>query len=912
MLALPLASKAEDSTNVRDALKEAGLSTLPTFLDAATESISITFPKALGGKTLTFGGNIDADALQEKRFKFETADGKGIKWDNAFGMSFLDLHDVGLNLEIAKHTFKISLDGEIGGAFKKKDKVQEIVIEFDVEDKKLEDFTLSLPNTKLRLHDIHEFGSLPGAKELAIEDLTISMHAIGGKIDILKEETDAVMFYDTKKRGWNVGLRFPKPMTLGQLTRHNKGFLKTLALPNTQLLISHKGSSSGYDDLPLAAQNFFKDGDDLPDGDLDLEKGINILAIFDPDNTPKSAKKALAKLGLDNLKLEVEGTVEGIFGGDKALDIAVAIDMPKSHPFPFLKAKDEKAEFFIRFSEVEVDMGFRNAVVLSQGKGKPDLEFDVDFGMKETKSSIEAFVSGGMKGDWINAAGIKHFTLEDPFMTVGIDESGSFNMMIDGTVRIGSEKVRAAADLVLSPEALGLPTAFAVAGTINKINFNDIVKLAEKHSKPKGSFGHLDAGFKDVAFAFMTPDSTLPADLEEELHIAGSGMALSGTLLIHNKAVASAKGYASTEGMSFDGVLKEVKAGPIDLKGAELDIEATPKKSPKFLMKGDIELLKGFEEDFELDLEPTHLAFSSDTKFGKAFEVLIEAESDGLSMSSHNDFSFDAELDSKYHDPFHKVVEAAVKGLQKGDNKIKNARSKVNDAEDKVRHLKSKISDAKNEAQRAYDNATSKIDDAKKKVDHLKHLISVNNKKAHDADKKAKHEAKKLHFGKAAKYGSEAAAFKTAAGSEKASLKTAEWALDQAKKTVKIVPVDAAPKVVALQAELRTAQAGLEAAKGVLTAASKTDEGLQAALKAIGDGALQVNSLSVSGSLKGLTPGGKEGDKVMLKADVTLSGKRHHFHETLDLTLLEHGFEAVTKSLAKKVANELVNIFKKK
>ena len=75
---------------------------MPTFLDAATENITIKFPKALGGGTLKFGGTIDADALRQKKFIFTTSDDKLLKWDNAFGMSFLDLTDVAMTLTASK------------------------------------------------------------------------------------------------------------------------------------------------------------------------------------------------------------------------------------------------------------------------------------------------------------------------------------------------------------------------------------------------------------------------------------------------------------------------------------------------------------------------------------------------------------------------------------------------------------------------------------------------------------------------------------------------------------------------------------------------------------------------------------------------------------------------------------------
>jgi len=906
----PAPSAAAD--DVAAALKEAGVAALPEFLDAATEPITIKFPKALGGGTLTFGGTIDADALAEKKFVFTTSDDHKLAWNDAFGMTFLDLSDVALNLSVEKGAFGVSLEGGLGGAFRKRGKPVDVVIDLAVEDKKLSDFTLSLPETKLSLHAVPELKAIPGSTKFAIQAPTISMHAIGGEVDFLGETVDAVVFYDTGKKDWNIGLRFEKALTLAELTGHKGSFLDHVGLPKMQFLASTKGLQTPYGDLPLAVQNFFSASGSLPDGDLELAQGVNVIAMFDAAVAPSDVKNALGKLGLGSAELEIDGTVEGMFGGEPAVELTVDIDVPKSHGFSFLKTKDVKAEFFIKLSKAEADLGFRTAVLLSQGKGKGDLEFDVDFGLVEQQGSVEVRVSGAMKGDWHNAAGIKGLTLENPFMSVGINETGSFDMLIDGTILIGAERIRAAADLVLSPEALGLPTAFAFAGEINKIAFNALATHAKKHASQKGGgFKHLKAEFKDVAFAYMTPGATLPADLEEELSIGGAGMALKATLLVNNKELGSAKGYASTAGLSFEGKIDPFKLGPLDLKDAELSIEAGPEVDPRFAMSGDIVLFKGFEESYALDLEPSKFQFLSDTKFGGAFEAELIAESKGLSFASSNDFSFEVELAANYSKVFRDMVQSALKGLKKADKDMKKAEDSVKKAEKKVAGLKTKIKSEKAKAQKAYDNAVKKINDAENKVKKLQNTINYNKKKAHDLDRKARHDAKHLKLGKAAKEGTEEAAVKTAIAAEETALKTAKWALETAKKTVKVVPVDAAPKVVALTTELGTAEAGLKVAEGTLEAARGVNKGVEEAVKAVGKGltALKINKLGASGSLKGIVTGGKQGKKPVLIIDVTIHGKHHVYRESLDA--LEKGFEHLAGEIAKEVANEILKVFKK-
>ena len=908
--ATPAFAQTKTAT-VTDGLKEVGMAALPEFLDAATESITIKFPKTLGGSTLKFGGTIDAEALAEKKFVFTTSDEHKLTWNDAFGMTFLDLKQMAMTLTIEKGAFSISLDGTLGGAFRNGHKDRAVVIDLQIEDKKLRDFTLSLPDTKLSLHAVSELRSLPGATKFAVEAPTISMHAIGGKVDFLKETVDAVVFYDPGKKDWNIGLRFEKALTLADLTGHKSGFLKDIGLPKMRLLASTKGLKQKYSDLPLAAQNFFTAVGKLPDGDLELEQGVNVIAMFDAAVAPANIKKELTKLGLGNVELEIDGTVEGMFGGTPGVELTVAMDAPKSHGFKFLKLKSVQAEFFMKLTKTEEAMGFRTAVGMSQGKGKPDLEFDIDFELAEQDGQVEARAAGGMKGDWINAAGIKGLTLENPFMTVGITETGSFDMLIDGTVLIGREKIRAAADMVLSPEALGLPTAIAFAGTINRLAFNDLAAHAKKHARQKGSFLKLDAEFRDVAFAFMTPRARLPSDLEEELKIEGAGMALKASFWLHKKELGEASGFASTEGVKIDGKLSSFKLGPLDLKKATLDIQAGPSISPKFAMTGDIILFKGFEEKYALDIEPNKFSLMMDTKFGGAFEAELTATSHGASFSPTNDFDFEAELAANYNKIFKDMVQTAPKGLKKADHEMAKAENKVKDDERKVAGLKKKIKEEKAKAKRAYDNAVKKINDAKAKVDKLQHTINYNKKKAHDLDRKAKHDAKHLKLGKAAKEGTELAGIKTAIAGEEAALKTANWALNTAKKTVKVVPVDAAPKVVALTTELGTAEAGLKTAQGVLEAARGANKGVEAAVKAIGSGltALKINKLGAAGSLKGITTGGRQGKKPVLIIDVTIHGHRHVYRE--NIASLKNEFKKLAEEIAKEVAKEVLKAFKK-
>ena len=422
---------------------------------------------------------------------------------------------------------------------------------------------------------------------------------------------------------------------------------------------------------------------------------------------------------------------------------------------------------------------------------------------------------------------------------------------------------------------------------------------------------NVKAEFRDVAFAFMTPGARLPADLQEELKIEGAGMALKAQFWLHDKELGAASGYASTEGMKLDGELAPFKLGPLDLKKATLTIQAGPKIDPKFAMAGDIVLFKGFEEAYSIDIEPSKFVFYTDTKFGGAFEAEMTATSKSTSYGAGNDFEFEALLAAKYDKIFRDMVQSALKGLKKADHEMKNAENDVKNAEKKVAGLKKSITAEKAKAQKSFDAATKKIDEAKRNVDKLKSTIAYNKKKAHDLDRKAKKDAKHLKLGKDAKEGVEEGAIKTAIAAEEGSLKTAEWALTTAKKAVNVVPVDAAPAVVALETELNTSEAGLKIAEGALEAARGVDKGVEAAVKAVGDGltALKINKLGAAGSIEGIVSGGKTGKKPILIIDVSIQGKRHVYRESIDT--IGNEFRKLAEELSKEVANELIKAFEK-
>ena len=115
-------------------------------------------------------------------------------------------------------------------------------------------------------------------------------------------------------------------------------------------------------------------------------------------------------------------------------------------------------------------------------------------------------------------------------------------------------------------------------------------------------------------------------------------------------------------------------------------------------------------------------------------------------------------------------------------------------------------------------------------------------------------DAKHLKFGRAAKEGTELPVIKNAIAREEAACKTANRALNTARETLKVVPVDAAPEVVALNTEVSTGEARLKTAQGIQGVARGANKGVEVTVKTIGSGltALKINKRSAVDSLTGI------------------------------------------------------------
>lgn len=742
-------------------------------IDAKGEfDLAFKLPQSMHGKTLNFSAEVEVvnPGKENQEVKISNREGKTLSYTKAFGQDYLNLTDLEVEIDISGNDVEVSLDGKFDG--------KKVEVDFVEENGDLSSFEIDLDD-ELKLSELPGLKDIPGANKIKIEDVTISNDAISGKADFRNETLDVVAFRGDSGH-WSLALDLEKSLSLGEIVGHDKGLLKSIKLPEVVLIFSAVGYHGNISELPKISHTIFGKSS----GSLSVPKGISLDGHFDPSHMNSSLKKALSTIGIKT-KVEVEGTLTGVFEGEAGVDIAVVLKQKSSNSFKFLKHSNAKEEFFIKLEGNEINMGINTEVKLDGGKRSHDLVFDASFELEARGSDVEVALKGSMTGDWRNAMGIKGLTIEDPMLEVGVTSEGGFDFLLNGTFMFGHEKVTIAADMVFEPEALYLPSALAFAGKINKIPFETLSEHGNTYSKgkhgkslKKGGFHGFDAELRDVSFAIVTAGAHLPAKLASEMNIEGAGYALKAKLYAHGKELGEAAGYVSTQGISFDGKIDPFHLGPLHLKDAGIDIQAGPTIAPKFKMNGDIVLFKGFEEKYDLELGQKSFRFYTDTKFGGLFEVEIDAETtEGLSFSSSNDLKFDATLKTAHHDIFKELMKDAIKGFENGDRVLKNDMKKVKDAKSKVSKLQDEIKKKKAEDKKNRDKVLKKVSSAKSKVDKINKDISSLYKKISSKKSQIHHDKKKWHFGSAAKHGIELGVLYTRLGSEKTAKKAADGVL---------------------------------------------------------------------------------------------------------------------------------------
>lgn len=869
---------------------------------SADYHLDFTMPMAMRGKKFSFKSDLKLvnPGMPNMEINIDTGDKLKLAWREAFGQRWINFEKVNFGIDFKKSGVSVVLRG----IFDKKN----VEVDFDEKNGSLENFVFKLKDS-IKLSDFPGLKKIPGANKFELTDVEVAHNSITGKTTFKEVKVDMALF-KTDTGGWTSAIDMHKDISLGKLVGKNIGLLKLIKIPAMNLIFSSTGYHGNVSELPAGAHKILGQSS----GSLSVDVGISLHGEFDPNHMTGAIKKGLDAIGMKS-KLKLEGSIGGVFSGKPSISLDAILSQKGQNMFSFLKSHGAaKEEFFISLSGEEIDLGIKTVVSMPGGHGSHDLIFDTSFELESRASDVEVAVKGEMQGDWKNAIGIKGLTIENPLLEVGINSEGSFDVLLAGTFLMGDEDVTVAADIVISPGAAFLPTAIALAGKINKLDFSAITKHGNSMAKGKhgkklkgGGFSGFNSELRNVAFAIMTPGSHLPAKLAAELKIQGAGYALKGDLYINGREVGSASGYVSESGIGIDGDIKPFKMGPLDLRSAKIDIASGVSVSPKFAFKGDMTLFKGFKEKFDLELSERQFKFYIDSQFGGLFAIELDAHTtNGLSFSANNDLDFEASLDTGHISIFKDLMGAALKGFKKEDKKLKKAQNDLKTASNSVKKIKSKISKAKAEDKKNREKVTKAFSSSKSRVDKLSKTSGSLKSKISKKKKQIKSDKRHWRWGSAAKHGIELGVLYTELGSVKSAIKVADKVLDTAKKATKKFPKGATPKVIALEATLETELEGVKIAQGYITTIQKINSGLEAATKALQSASahFRVEKITVAGSIAGITSMGHRGlpPKISVKCKI---GNSHHTFVVI-VSSGAKDLKKVLKHIAEDAAKELV------
>jgi predicted nucleic acid-binding Zn-ribbon protein len=931
-LNLPPKGAASTAPGFKLVLPEITASVFPSFLKAGAAKIvdrvkdgstdmAVELPLNLvaeisggpKGKEVPFTVDLDLTALANKELVFTGTEAEGSTWSEPFGIPFVSVRELSIDADLSGDAQKVRLSAVFAGSHSKGDEVD---LAIDVENGSIADVSVSLPKSKFGLDQIDALKNVPGVNTLSISAPAFSLHSFSGTVSFDGVDVDVVAFKDSNSH-WSTLLHLESHFTIADILHIKNPLLEEVKLPDMKLVLASKPINQPIDSLPEAVQATFGGGSG---GTLQLDAGVSMHGTIDPAKFSAGTQKMLSAIGIHDA-IEITGTVDGIFGGSPGIRLLAAMDSEPKHSFTFIKAApDTTFSLLLEYNEQRgAGLGFDMAIQLPGGDGQDPLIFDVDMELMVGAEGVEVRVSGDMRGFWNNAIGVKGLKIGDVYMSVGVMETGSFEFALAGKVAFGGEEIDIAGDMVISPEALFLPTAIGIAGKIKVIPLhqlhdkgNGMAKASHgknlKGKSPKG----LEAEIRNFEFCFMSPGATLPAEYTDDFNLTTAGMGVKGELWLtdphsgHDRKVGALDGWISDQGYHMDGEVEPFSIGPVHMDKTTFLFQAGLELEPELSISGGITIGKGkhaLSEKVKLTIQPSHFLIDMDTKIG-GMEVSVHAESGGRSTQASNDFVFSISVKADFTDPLKHALSDALKGLKKMDTKYKQAQQDVANAKKKVDGLQKKIDEMRKKVKVERAKTDEKFEDAKHKVDSLNRTLTAKKKSWSSHKSKRQSDLKHVKLGAAAKEEAQIVALQGEITSLEASIKVAKGVLNTVEKGIDHTPIDLDPRVASLIAEKKTADAALDVAKGTLSAAQKINDGLESAAKEVlkAAGQLKINELILAGSLKGMIPG-EGGQKVTL----TINGSwgKHKFHIVIGGDQADGYIKAIAHEVAKEIKKVL-------
>ncbi len=815
----------------------------------------------LKGEDLAFDVEIDYDSSPgAARTDMEIKGSTDKPWNTPFGISFLDLDSLTLDIKKQKSGTDRTYNVDVG-ATAKIGQHSNLTVDVDVTETngQVSDVYFKLDGP-LSLADIPDVNKVPHADKFTLNTLIISEHGVEADSTFNDKPTD---FYAFHGSGWNVAVT-QQNFNLGELIPTPGNLLKEIKFPYAAVMLSESGLNKPYNELSKVGQdalsNIFSSTDDI-----DIKPGLAFAAGFHPDHAG-SLGSHLKGVGVHS-GVVIMGEIGGIFGGTPSVTLAGELSSAgatKKLPSFMSFVKSEQLDFFVSATEQEFDIGIE--VDLNTVIEGDHLTFDTKIAVKDVEAGeLGIEISGGMQGTWHKPFGIPGLSIGNLTIASTIDTEG-LELGYAGTTTIAGDKISVAADVQFS-EAL-IPDGAAFKGTADQVDMffleqvaTDMLGKAFKFDIPQGIF----PTFKKVDFAFVSPGAQ-----DKALGLNGTGFGLGGQLawMGHDDLGKIQLSIAPTKGIYAAGDIANMDLGPLKLKNNNFLLKAGLTSLPLLKAHGDIDLL-GLTDTVDIVFDKSGASIKSTISDGPSLNGSLDLTLAGIKFHDakpdfkNTDFSMDGSL--------HLDVEKFITGPAKTalndifndlDTDFKSAEKTLKKAQADVASWTKQINAERAKVRKERAKAEKRLHEAEDRVNSLNKKISDDWKAYHHC-----HGWFTKWFCKAAKL------FEI--GILKGAIVGADEALKLAETMVAHFPIDLDPRVAYLITKRDFAKGALKLAEDAVDGADDLDQDVikgatDALVDAIGKNArIVIKKAEFQGDLTQFF--GHNG-KVLLTLDISLWG----------------------------------------
>jgi hypothetical protein len=812
-------------------------------------------------------------------------------WDKPFGVPWLSIGNVTLDATLGgTKTLAVSGTTDLGHI-----KGLKVTADLMTKGGQIDDIGIALTGADIPLSVLPGLQAIPNSGRFALRDVVVSSQAVAAttKTDLkIFDGLRTVVFESAGK--WSLAMLHENLSlsSLVPLTGPAKSMLEPLALKKAAVVISDGGINGRVADLPPPARDLMQQIYGTTDRQVTLISGLNLVSEIDLGKVGAG----LSKLNRSGVKPVFAGGIGGIFGGPPTIDLAAAIppiDFPKSLSF-LDPPKNVQTAFFIRFQDAtEAAVGIELSTRLDVKTKHSRVQFETDIAFQaDTQGGFAIDVQGKTDSPWRDAMGIKGLTMKTGTrIEVKATDTSEVTVTFVGLSDVGTKEVKLIGSAgVLAAE--GVLDKVAFEGAISELGLADFVALADAvvlaggGKLPAPNFP--SAELKNVDIAFASPGASVP-----EMGISDGGIRLAGELwfLVKGRSLGQFKGQVDGNGLEMAGDIANFDVGPISMRGNSLDVKAVAfPPQAYFKIRGDGRLFgKGL--DFELSAATDHIEMATDLDLGSLlkfdFKALAEAPAVGFTAAdlAKADLGLHAQLKADLgawlrSDGVKAVTGAlgdAAGALKQADADLKKAQAAVDSLTKQIDDMRAQVKKERAAASKSLTDAQKDVDRFAKQVSDLagdvrsaeghihkcdytesvcvlrnwfKHNKCVKHASVPDVKRNAECVRDNVKYG--AIVAEEVGAKKTAEAAKAA----ADAVLDNIKKGIKSLDVDADPRVAALIASRVTADGALkvaeDATKGLGDAAKLVENAIKAAAA---PGVLAIKNALIQGSLKGAIAG---------------------------------------------------------